>query len=130
VKLWRRVGVAPGPTDTLPDARRLLAHTTATVVVAEAGGALVGAVAAAFDGRRGSLYRLAVHPAHRRRSCARALVAAAEQRLAGWGARRLTALVERGRPGAMAFWAAGYLPEPELLRHVRTPAAALRDDGR
>jgi len=122
--LWRQACVASGPTDTAPDLRRLLAHPTATVVVAERDGALVGTVVAAFDGWRGSLYRLAVHPAHRRRGCARALVAAAERRLAGWGARRLPALVERDRPGATAFWAAaGYAPEPGLVRHVRAPSA-------
>ena len=118
--LWRRAGVTPGATDTVADLRRVIAHPTASVVVAEAAGQLVGTIIAAFDGWRGSLYRLVVHPAFRRRGCGRALVAAAEQRLVDWGARRLTALVERDRPWATAFWAtAGYTSEPGMLRHVR-----------
>ena len=119
--LWREAAATPGVTDTAEDLRRALAHPWACVLVAEAAGRLVGTAIGAYDGWRGNIYRLAVHPRHRRRGYARALVRAAEQRLARWGARRITALVEQEHPWATGFWAAaGYAPDPRMRRYVRS----------
>jgi ribosomal protein S18 acetylase RimI-like enzyme len=118
--LWRAAEATPSPTDD-PDAlRRLLAEPAAAVLVAERGGELVGSLIAGFDGWRGNLYRLATHPAHRRRGIARALVAEAEAWLRARGARRVTALVERDHAWATAFWAAvGYGEDARMARYVR-----------
>jgi ribosomal protein S18 acetylase RimI-like enzyme len=89
-------------------------------VVAELHGQLIGSVLGAFDGWRGNLYRLAVHPDHRRRGVARALVAEVEKRLLLQGARRVNALVEHDHPWATEFWqAAGYELDPRMVRYVR-----------
>jgi ribosomal protein S18 acetylase RimI-like enzyme len=55
---------------------------------------------------RGTFYRLAVDPAHRRRGLATAMVRAGEQRLRSLGAKRLNAIVESEEVDAMSFWAA------------------------
>jgi purine-nucleoside phosphorylase/ribosomal protein S18 acetylase RimI-like enzyme len=118
--LWREAGATVSRTDTAPDLLRALADSTAVVLVAQREGRLVGSVIGSFDGWRGNLYRLAVHPAHRRQGLARALVAEVERRLARQGAKRVTALVERDHPGALAFWqAAGYAVDHRLARLVR-----------
>jgi ribosomal protein S18 acetylase RimI-like enzyme/purine-nucleoside phosphorylase len=115
--LWRQAGATPSRTDTATDLRRAITDSTAAVLVAERSGQLVGSVIGSFDGWRGNVYRLAVHPAHRRQGLARALVAEVERRLARQGARRMTALVEHDHPTPVAFWrAAGYELDHRLVR--------------
>jgi ribosomal protein S18 acetylase RimI-like enzyme len=118
--LWAAAEATPSPTDTLDDLGRVERNPHARCFVAEVDGRLVGSIIATFDGWRGYVYRLAVHPEHRRRGIARALVAAAEATFAEWGARRVTALVEREHPWAVAFWTAvGYADDARISRFVR-----------
>jgi ribosomal protein S18 acetylase RimI-like enzyme len=121
LELWRQAGATPSATDTVHDLRRALADRPAHVLVAEVEGRLIGSIIGTFDGWRGNIYRLAVHPAYRRCGVARALVAAVEERLARQGAKRITALVEKEHPKAMSFWeAVGYGVDQRIIRRVRT----------
>ncbi len=119
--LWRDAGAEPTSTDDLAGVRALVAHDPAALIVADVDGAVVGSIVAGFDGWRANLYRLAVHPALRRRGLALALVAEAERRLVGRGARRANALVVSGHHHAVGLWeAAGYGHDPHMQRHVKT----------
>jgi ribosomal protein S18 acetylase RimI-like enzyme len=120
LELWRQADATPGVTDTADDLRRAVADSPAHVLVAEVEGQVVGSIIGTFDGWRGNIYRLAVHPDYRRRGIARALVAEAEKRLAEQGAKRITALVEKDHPWAMTFWeAVGYRVDGRIVRRVR-----------
>src|SRR5207302_4220696 len=89
--LWARAGSPLGVTDDVQSLARLLADDGDALLLAEVAGELVGSLIAAWNGWRGSLYRLAVDPAQRRRGIASALVRDGAARLRARGARRLAA---------------------------------------
>jgi ribosomal protein S18 acetylase RimI-like enzyme len=101
--LWREAA-APTSTDTSAALRLLLERDPGALVVAESSGQIVGSVIAGWDGWRGSVYRLAVAPAHRRAGLGRRLLHKAEHRLTELGATRLHAMVVGSDSRAVAFW--------------------------
>ena len=108
--LWL-VATEPTSTDDAPGIEQLLAQAPDALVVATDGDAIVGTIIVGWDGWRGTMYRLAVAPAYRRRRTATALVAEAERRLVEQGARRLHLIVDGEQPVAESFWSAvGYAP--------------------
>jgi ribosomal protein S18 acetylase RimI-like enzyme len=117
--LW---GQARSAAATTPDDAESVARVLeqGALLVAESAGEVVGALIAGWDGWRGSMYRLAVLPAHRRRGIATRLVEAGHERLRALGARRVTALVGADEEDATGFWAsAGYAHDREIARFVR-----------
>jgi ribosomal protein S18 acetylase RimI-like enzyme len=120
LELWRQADATPSITDNTVDLRRAIDESRANVLVAEIESQIIGSIIGTFDGWRGNIYRLAVHPSYRRRGIARALVAEVEKRLLRQGARRITALVERDHPCSPSFWlAVGYAVDSRIVRHVR-----------
>jgi ribosomal protein S18 acetylase RimI-like enzyme len=76
----------------------------------------VGVVMGTFDGRRGWILRLAVHPSQRRRGLASRLIAELENRFIALGCPRVNLLVLPDNAAGLAFWQAlGYLPCPDVL---------------
>lgn len=87
-----------GDTETVAYTREgvlgLLDADPEALLVAESdGGEIVGSLIAAWDGWRGSFYRLAVNPEQRRQGIGTALLREGERRLLAHGAARLTAIV-------------------------------------
>jgi ribosomal protein S18 acetylase RimI-like enzyme len=107
--------------DRASDLEHLITETPSSLFVAETAQCeLVGALIAGWDGWRGNMYRLAVHPDHRREGIGRKLLDAGEAHLRALGGRRVTALVGHDDPVAAGFWdAAGYPVDPEIGRRVR-----------
>ena len=117
---WQQSDATPSVTDTADDLRRAIADSPAHVLVAEAEGQIVGTIIGTFDGWRGNIYRLIVHPGYRRQGIARRLVAEVERRLSCQGTKRITALVEKDHSWAVSFWeTVGYGLDRRIERHVR-----------
>jgi ribosomal protein S18 acetylase RimI-like enzyme len=118
--LWAVAGSSPSISDTPDGLVQLLAADPLALLVAELDGVLAGSLIAAWDGWRGSFYRLAVSPEHRRKGLATMLLREGERRLRERGAVRLTAIVADDVAGAMDFWrAAGYERQGHRARFVR-----------
>jgi ribosomal protein S18 acetylase RimI-like enzyme len=110
----------PTSTDSAHALAGLLRRDPGALHIAEVGGRIVGTVIAGWDGWRGSIYRLAVAPDHRRRGLGRALLRASEDHLAALGARRSHAIVVGTDARAVAFWAAtDWEHQSEQLRFAK-----------
>lgn len=121
---WRLAAEGTSVSDDRDGVARLLDRDPEALLLAERGGELLGTVIAGWDGWRCSLYRLAVRPGARRQGIARALVAAAEERFAALGGRRGDAMVLDENERAHHTWrAAGYAPQPQWSRWVKTLAS-------
>jgi ribosomal protein S18 acetylase RimI-like enzyme len=118
--LWRRAETGPSSTESADDVRWLLERDPDALLLADADGEIVGSLIIGWDGWRGTFYRLAVDPAHRRRGLATRMVRAGEEQLRALGAKRLNAIVESEEADAMAFWAsAGYELQTARSRFVK-----------
>jgi ribosomal protein S18 acetylase RimI-like enzyme len=121
---WRTAAEGTSVSDDRAGVARLIERDPEALLLAESDGALVGTVIAGWDGWRCHLYRLAVHPEHRRRGIARALLDAAERRFTAQGGRRGDAMVLDANERAHHAWrAAGYAPQPQWSRWVKPLAS-------
>jgi ribosomal protein S18 acetylase RimI-like enzyme len=118
--LWRSAEIPSGVSDTGEGLATLLDADRQALLVAESESRVIGSLIAAWDGWRGSFYRLAVLPSRRREGIATALVREGERRLHERGALRLTAIVADDEKLALDFWrAAGYERQPHRARFLR-----------
>jgi ribosomal protein S18 acetylase RimI-like enzyme len=119
--LWHESRGSLGKTDDRASLRALIEHDRDALLVAEIDRRIVGSLIAVWDGWRGNLYRLTVHPTCRRQGIAHRLVAAGENRLRAIGAMRFSALVWREDGRAVRAWlSAGYELDEGTGRFVKT----------
>ncbi|GAA5073128.1 ribosomal protein S18 acetylase RimI-like enzyme [Thermocatellispora tengchongensis] len=117
---WLEAAEGTDRHDSAAKVEALIERDPEALLVAELDGELVGTLIAGWDGWRAHLYRLAVHPAHRRKGIATTLLKAAEERFAAFGAFRADAMVLHDNVLAHHAWAAaGYTRQPEWGRWVK-----------
>jgi len=129
LRFWHEWGASMGATDHVEHVRRVVANPAAVLILAVADEEIIGTLLGAFDGWRGNMYRLVVHPRRRRKGIGQQLVRQVEHVFARWGVLRVTVLIEVDRPWAMDFWkAVGYPRDDRIVRHVGTfaPPGSLR----
>jgi ribosomal protein S18 acetylase RimI-like enzyme len=104
-ELWRAVFPSP-PRHNDPDAdidRKLRAGRELFLVALD-GADVVGTAMAGYDGHRGWVYFVAVHPSHRRKGIGAALMADVESGLHAEGCPKLNLQVRAGNTEAVAFY--------------------------
>jgi ribosomal protein S18 acetylase RimI-like enzyme len=116
IALWKRVFGYETPRND-PDLviDRKLAVGDDLFFVAEDGGDVVGTIMAGYDGYRGWIYALAVHPCHRRQGIGSRLLARAERALADRGCVKVNLQILATNAPVQAFYEAhGYAAESRI----------------
>lgn len=120
LRLWREADATVSVTDTADDVMTAIECPAALLLVAVAERRIIGTIIGTFDGWRGNIYRMAVHPGHQRQGVARALLGGLESFFDSRGVKRITALVESGYSWAVGFWeAADYQLHEGMARYFR-----------
>ena len=120
LEFWRRSGADPSATDNRGSLAAAIEHPTSALLMAYRATTLIATAMVAWDGWRGTVYRIVVLPASRRAGVASEMVREAERRLSVQGCRRISILVLRDEAPAQAFWrAAGYRHDDRVERFVK-----------
>jgi ribosomal protein S18 acetylase RimI-like enzyme len=104
VSLWTLCGLTRPWNDAHRDIDRKLAVDADGLMILEEDGQLIGAVMVGYEGHRGWINYLAVHPDHRRRGLGRLLMTAAERRLADLGCPKVNLQVRASNLAAVEFY--------------------------
>ncbi|QTD35701.1 GNAT family acetyltransferase [Pseudomonas fluorescens] len=92
-----------------------LAAADGLFFVALSGNEVVGTVLAGYDGHRGWLYSVAVHPSHRRKGIGMNLVCHAEEALTARGCMKINLQIVSSNESVKAFYESlGYSTEPRI----------------
>ena len=124
IALWQACGLVVPWNNPQRDIERKCADSPELFFIGRADGRLVGSCMAGYDGHRGWIYFLAVHPDSQRRGYAARLVAHAEARLRELGCPKIDLMVRDSNAAVIEFYRAiGYQRDPVVVLSKR-----LRDD--
>lgn len=103
--LWKETpGVGLGAGDTVPELARFLERNPGTSFIIRKNGRVVGCILGGWDGRRGYIHHLAVHPEYQGRGYGRALVEAAHDAFRRLGVPKLHLFVQTDNPRVVGFY--------------------------
>jgi len=113
IALWQVCGLTRPWNDPARDYDLAVDGPSSAVLLWAGQGSIAGSVMVGFDGHRGWIYYLAVHPDIQRQGIGRGLMAAAEEWLAERGAPKVQLMVRDGNHAAAGFYARiGYDAQP------------------
>ena len=104
VDLWERCGLVRAWNNPRKDIARKLVVQRELFLVGVVGDRVVATVMAGYEGHRGWINYLAVDPTSRRRGFARALMAAAEDRLRALGCAKINLMIRADNADVIAFY--------------------------
>jgi ribosomal protein S18 acetylase RimI-like enzyme len=104
VSLWSLCGLIRPWNDPYRDIDRKLAWDAANLVVLEDADELIGSVMVGYEGHRGWVNYLAVHPGHQRQGLGRLLMDEAERRLRELGCAKVNLQIRTSNKAAAEFY--------------------------
>ncbi len=108
-RLWEECRLPLGESDTAAEIDRFLSRNPDTCLVAVRDQRLIGTVLGGFDGRRGLIHHLAVHPGFQRQGVGRRLMTEVENRFRALGVVKVSLWIRNdNRPVAAFYRQLGY----------------------
>lgn len=104
IALWHACGLIVPQNNPRRDIERKLRVNPEWFLVGELNGAIVGSCMAGYEGHRGWINYLAVHPDHRRKGVARELMTQAESLLRDAGCPKINLQVRSTNAAVVAFY--------------------------
>jgi len=102
--LWERCDLLRPWNDPELDIERKINHSPEFFLVAEVGGEVVGTLMGGYDGHRGSVNYLGVHPDYRGRGIANALVNRLEKKLIARGCPKMNLMVRAENDAVVSMY--------------------------
>ena len=102
--LWERCDLLRPWNDPELDIERKINHSPEFFLVAEVGGDVVGTLMGGYDGHRGSVGYLGVHPDYRGRGIANALVNRLEKKLIARGCPKINLMVRAENDAVVSMY--------------------------
>lgn len=104
IDLWRKCALVVPQNDPRQDIARKLKIQPELLLVGEQKGSIVATCMAGYEGHRGWINYLAVHPAHRRIGIGRRMMDEAETRLRAAGCPKINLQVRGANSDVLAFY--------------------------
>ena len=115
IELWRSCGLVVAHNDPHKDILRKLEVNPEWFLVGELDGSIIGSCMAGYEGHRGWINYLAVHPDHQRRGHASALMSESERLLRQAGCPKINLLVRASNSTMIAFYRQLGFAEDEVV---------------
>jgi ribosomal protein S18 acetylase RimI-like enzyme len=112
IGLWDRCGLTVSWNNPEKDILRKATNSPDLFFAARDGQRIVGSCMAGYDGHRGWIYYLAVHPDYQKKGVARKMIRHAEDALEKYGCPKVNLMVRDSNTAAQAFYRKlGYRPD-------------------
>lgn len=113
VQLWQACGLVAPQNDPHKDIQRKLAVSPESFLVGVLDQELIASCMCGYEGHRGWINYLAVHPNHQRKGHARRLMAEAERQLRAAGCPKINLQVRESNAAVMGFYKSlGFTKDP------------------
>ena len=105
ISLWQACGLTRPWNDPAKDIERKLTVQPDLFLIGELGGRIIASAMGGYDGHRGNVYYLGIHPDHQGRGDGAAIMSALEARLLAMGCPKVNLLVRGGNQTVEGFYA-------------------------
>ncbi len=109
IRLWQDCGLLTSQNDPYKDIERKIKVNPELFLIGETEGKIIASVMGGYEGHRGWINYLAVHPAYQKRSYGRAIVTAVEELIIAKGAPKINLQVRTTNTAVIQFYSSlGY----------------------